>query len=274
MASAISMSSPSVPINLSKAQQQHAAYAKVLERIVPQSVHLDADDAYPDCVFIEDTAVVIDDRAVICRIGAESRRGEVEETKDVLLDMGLSVLDMRNDAPTATCDGGDVLYPVSYHRNADGTRSKRGGKHLFVGLSKRTNDEGVQYLQNAFPNVEVIPVQVNQTDGEEALHLKSVVTHMDDETLIVPSGPEWDHVVTSMEAEAKGYKIVRAPDIAACNVVSANGCVIAQPDICEESKDILQMEVEQKRGLSLVYVDASEFAKYDGALTCKSILIP
>ena len=66
---------------------------------------------------------------------------------------------------------------------------------------------------------------------------------------------------------------MRLPDIAACNVVSANGHVLASPDICNESKEILKREVEQKRGMSLVYVDASEFAKYDGALTCKSILI-
>jgi dimethylargininase len=178
MMKALSMASPVEPIVISNAKAQHATYVKVLEDIVPRSVQLAADDNHPDCVFIEDTAVVIDDRAVICRIGAESRRGEVNETKESLLDLGLSVLDMRNDTENATCDGGDVLYPVSYRVCPDGmSPTKRGGHHLFVGISSRTNYEGAEYLQKAFPHVDVIPIEIRETNGK-ALHLKSIVTHI------------------------------------------------------------------------------------------------
>lgn len=72
--------------------------------------------------------------------------------------------------------------------------------------------------------------------------------------------------------------MIRLPDITACNVVCLHGAtnsfILAQPNICQESKEILIHEVVEKRGMVLLWVDASEFAKCDGALTCKSILIP
>ena len=282
---ALSMTSPKEPIELSRAEHQHETYATLLEHIIPKTVQIPADDRYPDCVFVEDTAVVIDGHAVICRIGAESRRGEVGEMKQALLDLGISVSDMRddNDVQHATCDGGDVLYPVSYPAANSSTSAstaastaasasgKRGGKHLFVGISSRTNHAGVNFLQKAFPHVEVVPVELRES---EALHLKSIVTHIDEKTLLIPSGEEWDYLCSVMAIEERGYEVVRLPDIKACNVVSMNGNVLAQPNICQESKSILQQEVEEKRGMNMVYVDASEFAKCDGALTCKSILIP
>jgi len=275
MAKALSMSSPVKPISVPNAKSQHEKYLTVMERMVlPETVLLAADDHHPDCVFVEDTAVVIDDRAVICRIGADSRRGEVDAIKESLLGLGLKVQDMRNDTENATCDGGDVLYPVSYRwSDSDGMTTKMGGKYLFVGISSRTNYNGADYLQSAFPNVEVIPIEMRETNWQ-ALHLKSIVTHIDEETLVMPKGKEWDYICDLMDVEGRGLEVVRLPDMAACNVVSANGHVLAQSDICNESKEILKREVEQNRGQTLIYVEASEFAKCDGALTCKSILIP
>ena len=268
---ALSMSSPVEPITFTKAKAQHDMYVRTMKTILPSSIELDADGKYPDCVFIEDTAVVIDDKAVITRIGAESRIGEVEATKEALLGLGLSVYDMRYDTDQATCDGGDVLYPVSYVHHGTGYQ-KKGGKHLFVGISSRTNHDAAEYLQRIFPHVEVIPVDLCHVTGE-ALHLKSIVTHIDEKTLLVPMGKIFDDLCTFMRAEERGYEVVRLPDIAGCNVCSVNGYIIASPTICDESKFILQREVA-KRGMTLLYVDASEFAKCDGALTCKSILIP
>ena len=250
---ALSMSSPVEPTDVTIANAQHDAYSEMLNNIVPNIIELESNDLYPDCVFIEDTAVVVDDKAVICRIGAESRRGEVDQIKKTLLDLDYSIYDMRSDTETATCDGGDVLYPVSYNAAGPGdTLEKRGGNHMFVGLSSRTNQEGADYLQKVFPHVEVVAVQMGDINGE-ALHLKSIVTHIDEETLLAPAGEEWDSVYASMGAEERAYKIIRLPDINACNVVSVNGNIIAQPSICNESKLILQREVE-KRGMKLLFV--------------------
>lgn len=281
MAEALSMSSsPTTLFDLPKAKSQHESYLQIMKTIFSPSnnniIHLKADDTYPDCVFIEDTAVVIDNRAVICRIGAKSRRGEVDETKKALLHLGLEVFDMRQDTDSATCDGGDVLYPVTYNNNNqkhDSTNNKRGGKHLFVGISNRTNHEGAKYLQKKFPHVKVIPIQLKGEDTKnEVLHLKSAVTHVDEKTLLVPIGCEWNFMVDIFLKE-HDFQIVRLPEIAACNVVSVNGHILAPNSICETSKEILHETIVQ-RGLSLHFIEANEFAKYDGALTCKSILIP
>lgn len=286
LSKALAMSAPSEPISITKAAQQHDVYKEYLSCMVPRMINIEADESYPDCVFIEDTAIVIDDQAVITRIGADSRKGEVDAIKESFIDIGLKVTDMRsdtgndnadgNDTEVPTCDGGDVLYPVSYTRDAatGGPLQKRGGKHLFVGISTRTNHAGAKFLQKSFPQVQVIPVELDEVlISSDALHLKSIVTHLDENTLLMPIGNQWDQLMAAMNVKELGYKVIRLPDIKACNVISVNGKVIAQPHISQESIEILVKEVHE-REMTLVWVDASEFEKCDGALTCKSILIP
>ena len=179
---ALAKESPTDPISVPTAVQQHEVYKEYLSCIVPRVIDLEADESYPDCVFIEDTAIVIDDQAVITRIGADSRKGEVDAIKEALVGIGLKVTDMRSDDNDnddngiATCDGGDVLYPVSYTRDpkTGGPLQKRGGNHLFVGISSRTNHAGANFLQRAFPHIEVVPVELGDLSSE-ALHLKSIV---------------------------------------------------------------------------------------------------
>jgi N-dimethylarginine dimethylaminohydrolase len=141
-----------------------------------------------------------------------------------------------------------------------------------VGISSRTNHAGAKFLQKAFPQVQVIPVELGELSSD-ALHLKSIVTHLDENTLLMPIGNHWDQLIDKMGLEELGYEVIRLPDIKACNVISVNGKVIAQPHISQESIQILMEEVHA-REMILVWVDASEFEKCDGALTCKSILIP
>lgn len=65
-------------VDLAKAQKEHEAYVEVLRtRLGLEVVELPADESLPDCVFVEDAAVVCGDTALITRPGAESRRREV-----------------------------------------------------------------------------------------------------------------------------------------------------------------------------------------------------
>ena len=254
-------------IDITTAIQQHDAYYELLKSIVTNIIHLEASDEYPDCVFIEDAAVAVDNKVVITNIGADSRKGEVDAVQECLEKMNMDVYDMRVEAnDDATCDGGDVLYPVHW----DGS-TKLGGKHMFVGISSRTNQKGFEYLCKVFHELEVIPVHMANISN--ALHLKSITTHLDHSTLIMPTGRCGDELIRAMKATEKGYTVIRLPDIKACNIVSVNGHVIAQKCISDESKMILEREVVSKRGMKLYYMDSSEFAKCDGALTCKSILL-
>ncbi|CAB1437514.1 unnamed protein product [Pleuronectes platessa] len=64
-------------VDLAGARREHDAYVEVLRtRLRLDVVELPADEAMPDCVFVEDAAVVCGDTALITRPGAESRRTE------------------------------------------------------------------------------------------------------------------------------------------------------------------------------------------------------
>lgn len=258
-------------INVDRARRQHKLYVHALQSLV-YGVSLPSNERYPDCVFVEDTIVVVDKHAVITRIGATSRQGEVEDMKRLLLNMAasrfsnssqdessssLSVTDMREVCNVATCDGGDVLYPNN-------------GRHMFVGMSSRTNSEAVSVLQRAFPKLQIIPVDMSELD---ALHLKSIVTHVDGSTLLAPVGEIGDVVLSRMKPDDYGYNVVRLLDPRVCNVVSLNGTILAHATDCEETKRTLEHAVIKERGMELKYLEMDELEKCDGALTCGSVLL-
>jgi dimethylargininase len=242
------------PISMDKCVEQHAAYLETLRSRIP-TLCLPGLESNPDCVFVEDCAVTIGNRAVITNLGHPSRRGEVDSIKETLIQLGMDVTDMRDASDQAICDGGDVLYT---------------GRHLFVGLSGRTNSASARVLQEAF-DIEVVLVP-SGIQGGEVLHLKSAVTHLDERTLFAPTGASGDAVLEAMEARERGYDVVRLPDVLACNVVAVNGWIMAQDTKCQESRQKIEKAV-QERNLQLEWVDTSELAKKDAALTCCSLLI-
>ncbi len=63
--------------NLSLAKEQHAEYVSALRRLGLDVIELPPDEALPDCVFVEDTAVVVNGTALITRPGHPSRQKEV-----------------------------------------------------------------------------------------------------------------------------------------------------------------------------------------------------
>ncbi len=127
---------------------------------------LTADNDHPDCVFIEDTAVVIGSVAVATRPGEEARRGELQPVIERLERM-VPVVEI--EAP-GTLDGGDVMVLED---------------NVFVGRSKRTNDEGIAQLRVI---VESQGLSVIAVPVEGVLHLKSGVLPVDDHTVVVTKG--------------------------------------------------------------------------------------
>ena len=121
---------PRISVNptYERAREQHDRYVGALEGCGLEVTVLDADERYPDSVFIEDTAVVTDRCAIVANPGAEERRGEVREVEKALA--GLYGIVERIAGP-GTLDGGDVLQV---------------GDHFYVGLTRRTNREGAEQL--------------------------------------------------------------------------------------------------------------------------------
>ena len=107
------------------------------------------------------------------------------------------------------------------------------------------------------------------------LHLKSAVTHLDATTLVAPTAPWSNQLLRNLQAAVLGYDVIRIPDVLACNVVTLpdGQGLLLQDTPCSESRALLQRTAEEQR-LPYQWVDTSELAKKDAALTCCSILLP
>lgn len=228
------------PIDIGRAIAQHAAYAALVGSLGLEVVELPADPDFPDCCFVEDAAVVLDEVALATRPGAVSRRGEVEAVAAALA----RYRRVETTAAPATIEGGDVL---------------RVGRTLFVGRSSRTNAAGIARLAEvAEPfGYRVVPVAVTG-----CLHLKSAVTALDDERLLVnrawlDTAPLRGHELVDVAPEEPG----------AANVLRVAGAVVAHAGFPRTLERI------SKLGYEVRTLDVSEFLKAEAALTCKSVLV-
>lgn len=228
------------PIDVGRAGRQHDAYERVLRELGCRVVCVPPAADQPDSVFVEDTAVVVDEVAVIARPGAEARRGEVDAVATVLADFR----PLRVIEPPGTLDGGDVLTV---------------GRTLWVGVSRRTNPDGAAQLQRILEPLgyEVIPVPV---DG--CLHLKTAVTAVADDTVLV-NGRWVDATVFS------GRTVIETDPAEpfAANVLRVGDRVVA-PMAHRRTRERLE-----RRGIRVVAVDVSELARAEGGVTCCSVLL-
>ncbi|MEE9519310.1 MAG: arginine deiminase family protein, partial [bacterium] len=140
-------------VDLNKARAQHATYCDVLSDLGLEVISVPRDDLHPDACFVEDNAVVFGDKALICRMAKESRRGEQPGVAAVLEEY---VKIKWAEAP-AIIEGGDVVHL---------------GDHLICGVTERTNLEGVSQLRDW------LGVMVDAIDDPGIMHLKSYVTSL------------------------------------------------------------------------------------------------
>jgi len=227
------------PIDIARACEQHAAYEDLLRLLGATIVRAPAAPAFPDAVFIEDTAIVLDEAAVITRPGASSRRGETAAVAALIADYR-RVLPV--EAP-ATLDGGDVLLL---------------GRTLYVGRSGRTNDAGIAQLASLVApfDYRVVPVEFHG-----CLHLKSAVTAVDDGVLLM--NPAW--VLASAFPRCDTLSVDPREPYAA-NTLRLGG-VVVYPSQHPFTRDLLV-----QHGLCLATTDCSELAKAEGAVTCCSLI--
>ena len=227
------------PIDAAVAAAQHRGYRAALEACGARVVTLPAVDELPDSVFVEDTAIVLDEVAVLTRPGVESRRGEVDLIEPEVARLR-SVVRVE---PPATLEGGDVL---------------RLGRTLHVGLSPRTNAEGANALRRlAAPHgYEVVTVEPHG-----CLHLKTGCSGLDEETVLV--NPDWVDAAVFRNREVVP---VDAAEPWAANVLRVAGTV------CLSAAFPRTAEMLARRGYDVRAVEVSEFAKAEGGMTCMSLL--
>lgn len=230
-------------IDVGRARAQHAAYRAALQRLGHRVVALPADEALPDCCFVEDVAIIVGDRALLTRPGAASRRGEVAAVADALA--GWPGLELHVTPEGARLDGGDVL---------------RVGDVLFVGQSRRTDAGGADALRRAFAplGLSVVPVPV----PEGVLHLKCHASSPVDGLVVVAEGAT---VAPYLPAGVRRVTVPQAEAYAA-NTVGAGDVLIVAAGFPETAARL------RAEGFTLEVLDVSEFALADGSLTCLSLL--
>ncbi|HJR12716.1 MAG TPA: arginine deiminase-related protein [Rhodanobacteraceae bacterium] len=230
---------PRCPIDLARARRQHAAYEEALREAGCEVRQLPEQPGQPDSVFVEDTAVVLDEVAVITRPGAASRRGEVESMAAALA--GLRKI-VRIEAPD-TLDGGDVL---------------RLDRVLYVGASARSSAGGIAQLGRLLARFDYSVVAVPLRD---CLHLKSAVTQVAPAQVLL--NPAW---VDARCFPGWGSVSIDAAEPHGANTLHVGGALI-YPASCPRTADALR-----KLGIDVRGVDMSETEKAEGGVTCCSVI--
>lgn len=195
---------------------------------------------HADGVFVEDAAVVLDSLAVLARPGAESRRQEVASVEGVLRGLVRRIVKIR--AP-GTLDGGDVL---------------RAGKALYVGLSPRTNADGIRQLTDCTVQ-DGFTVRVVRLTG--CLHLKTAVTVLGDGAVL--ANPRWADL-----APFSGYRVI---PVAEGEPFAANALRLGD-ELLYPAEHVLTLEILRAEGFAPVTTPISELAKAEAGLTCLSLV--
>lgn len=226
------------PIDHARAVAQHAAYEQCLMDLGCRVHRVPADASMPDAVFIEDTAVVVDELAVVTRPGATSRRGETAAVSAALARFRSRAV---IEAP-GTLDGGDVL---------------RIGRTVYVGDSARSNRDGIAQLGELLApwDYRVVPVT---TRG--CLHLKTAATVAGPDVVVL--NPDW--------VDGSAFGAVTVVEVDPAEPFAGNVLRIGETTICAAAFPRTSRRLEAL-GIDVVALDMSEFAKAEGGVTCCSI---
>jgi dimethylargininase len=226
-------------VNYEKAAAQLENYYELLRTWGVDLMSLAARDSYPDCCFVQDTAVVLDEVCVIARMGAATRQGEVSEVEKLIAPFRK----IRRMYSPATLDGGDVV---------------QFGNRLFVGLSSRTNARGIAAFAEIVETLgyTVVPVVVNG-----GLHLTTGCGIVNDETVLL--NPRW------LDASAfKGLRQLHVPEEEAW----AANTIRVENAVCLEVAAPRTIELVQPYVATIDTLDISEFRKAEGSLSCLSLM--
>jgi dimethylargininase len=231
---------PRQEIDVVKAAVQHQAYEACLRDLGVTVVSLPPVPDLPDSMFVEDPTVVVAEVAVMTRMGAPSRREEAAHLAPVLA----RYRPLRWIQEPATLEGGDVLQV---------------GRTLYVGLSARTNREGIEQLAE---HLRPFGYCVEAVSVRGCLHLKSACTCLDGETLL--ANRSWFDPETF-----RGIRVVDVPseEPRAANVLAIGGSVLA-PTAFPRTVALIE-----RLGWRVRLLDISELMKAEAGLTCSSILL-
>jgi dimethylargininase len=227
------------PIDVVTAMAQHAAYEARLKWLGIRVVSLPAAPEFPDAVFVEDPAIVLDEIAVITRPGAVSRRGEAESLAQALA----PYRPLRRITEPGTLEGGDVV---------------RIGNKLFVGRSARSNADGLAQLAR---ETQPFGYSVQSVEICGCLHLKSACTYLGRGTIL--ANRDWVDL-----APFGGCRVIEVPraEPAAADAMAFGDMVVLPASFPETAAAL------ERSGWRVLPVDVSELQKAEAGVTCMSLI--
>ena len=249
--------------NYQRALTQHEAYCVALEQCGLTLTRLEADPRHPDSTFVEDTAVLVthhqgtrcaepydevDGRphpltqVVLTRPGAPSRAGEVARIREALADFYPLMFSIQSPG---TLDGGDVC---------------EAGNHFFIGISARTNEAGAQQLAELLASFGYTNSFVDIRGLKSILHLKSGVSYLGDNRLVVI-----DALANVRDLRSYDLVCVNTDEEYAANCVRVNDHVLVAagyPVLAGKLREL---------GYQTIALEMTEFQKMDGGLSCLSL---
>jgi dimethylargininase len=226
-------------INIDVAKEQHSRYEKCLAELGCDVHSLPPEPDLPDSVFVEDTAVVVEELALLTRPGAESRRPEIPSIAEVLSQYRHLV----HVTEPGTVDGGDVLVL---------------DRNVFIGLSGRTNEEGVRQVQAV---LEPLGYAVTAVPVKGCLHLKSAVGRVAPDTLLI----------NRCWVDGTAFGDVKFIDVDPAEPRAAGALLIADT-VVYPARFKRTLERLNRAGIRTATVGLSELAKAEAGVTCCSLV--
>lgn len=226
-------------IDYELAVRQHGEYCKALAQCGVEVRRLDVNLEFPDCTFIEDTAIVLDELAVLAPMGTVARR---DEPRGIVSELQ-RYRNVHSLQRPAMLEGGDVLQLE---------------RTLLVGLSSRTDQQGIDALDTV---VHRYGYRVQPVPVERCLHLKTACTALPDGRLLV--NPDW---IDTAGLADYGIVYVSPDEPWAANTMLVGDCVFMAASHSQTANIVRELGFEVK------LLDISEFAKAEGGITCLRIM--
>lgn len=221
------------------ALKQHSHYVEALQECGLEVIILEPDKNFPDSTFVEDTALLTPQCAIITNPGAPSRKGEIVEINEVLQIYFDNIERIENPG---TVDGGDIL---------------RVGTYYYIGISERTNLAGAQQVISILNRY---GMSASAVSLKNVLHLKSGISFIEKGNLIVSS-----EFIEKPDFQSFNLIKVDEDESYSANCVWINEKVLIAKGFPKTKKAI------EKAGYKTIEIDVSEFRKVDGGLSCLSL---
>lgn len=225
--------------DLALMRRHHADYVAALRSTGAEVIELAPLEAFPDSVFVEDTALCLAQGVVLMRPGAPSRMGEVAEMAPSLR----AVFGELREITVGHIEGGDVVVTE---------------REILVGRSARTDAEGIAALRAVTADWGPRVREVITPPG--VLHFKTDCALLDADTILATERL----AATGCFAD---YRVIHtAPgEEAAANVIRFNDIVLMPAGFPRTA------EMLDGAGYKVVEIDNSECAKLDGGMSCLSL---